>query len=94
MQVKGLGNIAKATAMTAAAFGMPIKAAMDIEDQTAELRKYTDISDEVMKKNKEMATKMAVSTEEMVALQANAMQSNILDANDLGQVETYTQRQQ
>lgn len=91
MQAKGLGNIAKATAMTAAAFGMPIKAAMDIEDQTAELRKYTDISDEVMKKNKEMATKMAVSTEEMVALQANAMQSNILDANDLGQVETYTQ---
>ena len=91
MQAKGLGNIAKATAMTAAVFGMPIKAAMDIEDQTAELRKYTDISDEVMKKNKEMATKMAVSTEEMVALQANAMQSNILDANDLGQVETYTQ---
>ncbi|SPT67650.1 Phage-related minor tail protein [Anaerobiospirillum thomasii] len=91
MQAKGLGNIAKATAMTAAAFGMPIKAAMDIEDQTAELRKYTDISDEVMKKNKEMATKMAVSTEEMVALQANAMQSNILDANDAKQIETYTQ---
>lgn len=91
MQVKGLGNIAKATAMTAAAFGMPIKAAMDIEDQTAELRKYTDIADEVMKKNKEMAAKMNVSTADMVALQANAMQSNILDANDAKQIETYTQ---
>lgn len=91
MQAKGLGNIAKATAMTAAAFGMPIKAAMDIEDQTAELRKYTDIADEVMKKNKEMAAKMNVSTADMVALQANAMQSNILDANDAKQIETYTQ---
>lgn len=90
LQMKGLGNIAKATAATAAVFGMPIKAAMDIEDQTAELRKYTDISEEVMTKNKELATQMAVSTEEMVSLQANAMQSNILDANNLEQVETYT----
>ena len=90
LQMKGLGNIAKATAATAAVFGMPIKAAMDIEDQTAELRKYTEISEEVMAKNKELATQMAVSTAEMVSLQANAMQSNILDANDLGQVETYT----
>lgn len=91
MRDSGLGDVGGAAAMAAAVFAVPVKSAMDLENQRAELRKYSDASAEIMQVNQELAKSYAVTTSDMVALQTAAMQAAVLDSGDVDAVRQYTE---
>lgn len=91
LMLDGAGKIAGGIATIMATIGKPIKDAMNFENAQAELGKFSEKAQQVMELNKNLARSYAVSVEDMVALQTNAMQSAIVDPNDIEGIKKYTE---
>ena len=91
LMLSGAGKVAGAVGMVTATLAKPVNDAISLENAQAELGKFSEKAQEVMLLNKELAKSYAVSIEDMVELQTNAMQSAIVDPNDLEGIKKYTE---
>lgn len=91
LMLSGAGKVAGAVGMVTATLAKPVNDAISLENAQAELGKFSEKAQEVMELNKNLARNYAVSIEDMVELQTNAMQSAIVDPNDLEGIKKYTE---